>query len=215
MNQLAVGKTNPFLAAYCGMIPKGPVLFLGAGGGTEIVYLAAKGYAVCVFEQDAPTSERAQALATMAGVGVHWQHQDRSRWRLGFERWAGIIALFPKWNVGERRRLMAAVPNALAPNGSFLFEGYAEGPSGPRTLDDEELDPEDFRAELDILHLARFATVSRPVRQSTGESRPTWVLQVVGTHFDADGYALEGEHPEPGPAWRIKRQTGPQATVTN
>jgi len=188
MNHVTVGKMNPFLAAYGDMIPKGPVLFLGVGDGTDIVHLAAKGYAIHAFEQDAGSIEQARTLAAAAGVRVEWHHQERCRWRLGFEQWAGIIALFPGWPTGERRRLMTAVPNALLPNGSFLFEGYAEGPGGPNSLNDAEIDPEDFRAELDVLHFTRFSTDLRPIRQSPGCPIPTWVLQVVGTHLPA------GEH---------------------
>lgn len=197
MAHLTVGKINPFLAAHCGVIPKGPVLFLGVGDGTEIVHLAARGYVVHAFEQDASALEPARALAEAAEVSPHWHCQELGNWRLGFERWAGIVALFPGWPDGERRRLMAAVPNALMPGGSFLFEGYAEGPGGPLSLSPQELDPEDFRAELDVLHLARFAIVARPARQSGDGLLSPWVLQVVGTHLKADGDSHELEQPQP------------------
>lgn len=195
MNHVTVGKINPFLAAHCGMLPAGPVLFLGVGDGTEIVHLAVRGHAVTAFEQDAGALAHARALAAAAGVSVHWQHRERSRWRLGFEQWAGIVALFPGWPTAERRRLLGAVPNALKPGGSLLFEGFAEGPGGPLSLSDDELDPADVRAELEILHLARFATRSRPVRSAAGDLQPTWVLQVVGTHLEAAGDAEEFDQP--------------------
>jgi len=63
MNPLSVCRINPFLAAHCGMIPKGPVLFLGVGDGSEIVHLAAHGHAVHAFEQDAHAMAHARALA--------------------------------------------------------------------------------------------------------------------------------------------------------
>lgn len=198
MKNISVGKINPFLAAHYGLIPKGKVLFLGVGDGTDIVHFAANGYAVCVFEHDESAIEHAKALAVAAGVTAKWHHQALSRWRLGFEKWDGIVATFPKWPADERRRLMSAVPNALRPDGSLLFEGYAEGPCGPSSLDDDELDPDDFRAELDVLYLARFATVSRPIRQTAGHPVMTWVLQVVGTHLAVDGVELDGEYSEYG-----------------
>lgn len=214
MNHVIVGKINPFLAAHCGVIPNGPVLFLGVGDGTEIVHLAARGHAVSAFEEDGLALAHARALAAAAGVAVRWQHQERERWRLGFEQWAGIVALFPAWRTAERRRLMAAVPNALKPGGSFLFEGYAEGPGGPCSLNDEELDPEDFRDELDVLHLARFATVARPVRRNTGHMPPTWVLQVVGTHLVADDEAHELELPPTRRPWPIRQRRSASTTAT-
>lgn len=186
MYDVTIGKISHFLAAHYGVIPKGPVLFLGVGDGTEIVHLVRKGYAVSALEQDGARLEHARTLAAATGVKVHWHHQERPQWRLGFEKWAGIVALFPSWSTSERRSLMATVPNALMPGGSFLFEGHAEGPDGPQSLSDDELDPADFRAEIDVLHLARFATVSPPAHQTTRAANPTWRLQVVGTHLAAD-----------------------------
>jgi hypothetical protein len=186
MYDVTIGKISPFLAAHYGVLPKGPVLFLGVGDGTEIVHLAKRGYLVSALEQNGARLEHAQTLAAATGVKVLWHHQERSLWRLGFEKWAGIVALFPEWSTNERRRVMATVPNALMPGGSFLFEGYAEGPDGPQSLSDDELDPVDFRAEIDVLHLARFATVSPPAHQTTRSASPTWLLQVVGTHLSAD-----------------------------
>lgn len=205
MPLLTVGKINPFLAAHYGVIPKGPVLFLGVGDGNEIVHLAARGYVVHAFEQDASALEPARALAEATEVRLHLHCQELCNWRLGFERWAGIVALFPGWPDAERRRLMAAVPNALMPGGSFLFEGYAEGPGGPLSLSPQELDSEDFRAELDVLHLARFTTVARPARQSADGLVSPWVLQVVGTHLKADGDSHELDQPQPMdflPIWK-------------
>jgi len=193
MKNRTVGKINPFLAAHCGLIPKGKVLFLGAGDGTDIVHFAANGYAVCVFEHDENAIEHAKALAGAAGVTAKWHHQALPQWRLGFEKWDGIVATFPKWPADERRRLMSAVPNALRPDGSFLFEGYAEGPCGPEALDDDVLEPDDFRAELDVLYLARFSTVSRPIRQMSGQPVMTWVLQVVATHLAVEGDEQDGD----------------------
>lgn len=189
MYDVTIGKINPFLAAHYGVIPKGPVLFLGVGDGTEIVHLARKGYLVSALEQDGVCLEHAQMLAAATGVKVHWHHQAWPQWRLGFERWAGIVALFPEWPTAERRRLLASVPNALMPGGSFLFEGDAEGPDGPRSLRDDELDPIDFRADIEVLHLSRFATVSPPGNRKASAAPPTWLLQVVGTHLQADAEA--------------------------
>lgn len=175
---------NPLLGAYYGMIPEGPVLFLGGGNDLDAVQLACRGRTVTVFEEDF------QHLALIAGsaraldVKVRLHQARVGDWRLGFQRWSGIVALFGEWPVEDRRRLFTQVPNALMAGGVFLMEGRAIGPLGPMHLDDHCLDPEDVRPELEILHLARFATVYRPVTTPAGvEQIP--VLQAVGVHEEA------------------------------
>lgn len=178
--------TNPLLGAYHGMIPEGPILFLGGGNGLDAVHLACRGRSVTVFEEDfqhlAPIAGSARALDVKIRL-----HQARvADWRLGYQRWSGIVALFGEWPAEDRRRLFSQVPNALKAGGVFLMEGRAMGPFGPMHLDDYCLDPEDVRPELEILHLARFATVHRPVITAAGmEQIP--VLQAVGVHRQAVG----------------------------
>lgn len=178
-------RPNPFLAAHAGLMPAGEVLFLGAGNGSEILYLARKGYRITVFEQDEAVLALARNLALSADISVNWRLAPRRTWQLGFERWVGIVALFPRWNLAEQRRLLRSIPSALHPGGSFLFEGFAESPAGPVSLCDDEHDPEEFQCALDVLHLARCARVARP--PLPGTQGPGWVLQVVGSHLEADG----------------------------
>lgn len=184
MHSMPLGRPNPFLAAHAGLMPLGDVAVLGAGNGSEIVYLARKGYAITVFEQDEMVLAQARSLALSANVTARWQLAPRRNWQLGFERWVGIVALFPRWNMAEQRRLLRVIPSALQPGGSFLFEGYAESPTGPVSLCDDEHDPEEFQCALDVLHLSRCARVARP--PLPGTQGPGWVLQVAGSHLEAD-----------------------------
>ena len=177
---------NPLLGAYYGMIPEGPVLFLGGGDGLDAVQLACRGRSVTVFEEDF------QQLALIAGVARTLDVKVRLRqvpvvdWRLGYQRWSGIVALFGEWPAETRRRLLSQVPNALNAGGVFLMEGRAMVSLGPMHLDDHSLDPEDVRPELEILHLARFATIHRPVTTAAGVEQVP-VLQAVGVHLEASG----------------------------
>lgn len=186
MAQLGIVNINPFLAAHSGMHPKGRVLFVGAANAREIVDLAGKGHAVTVFESDPLLLARARNQAVTAGAKVQWVFQRDRQWRLGFEQWDGIVALFPRWTLAESRQFLRAVPCALKPGGSFLCEAYSAGPEGPGSLSDAEHDLEDVRASIDVLHLSRFATVPCSMRQQAVGGRPAWVLQIVGSHLEAD-----------------------------
>lgn len=181
MTPLSVVNINPFLAAHWRMIPMGRVLFLGAAHGREIVHLAAQGYAVHVADTDAAALAQARALVAAAGLTVHWQRPQQAEWRLGFEQWAGIVALFPRWTPAQGRQLLRAIPCALQPGGRFLFEAHAEGAGGPVAGNDDEFDAEDVRKAIDVLHLSRFATV-----RSQRHGNPARVLQVIGSHLAVD-----------------------------
>lgn len=182
MSRLGVVNINPFLAAHWRMIPAGRVLFLGAGHAREIVHLASQGYAVHVYDADADALAQARALVDAAGLTVEWQRRSPAEWRLGFEQWAGIVALFPCWTPAQGRRLLRAIPCALQPGGRFLFEAYAEGPRGPSADNGDQVDAEDVRKAIDVLHLSRFATV-----RSRDRDRGARVLQAIGSHPVADG----------------------------
>lgn len=186
MAQLGIVNINPFLAAHHGMLPKGRVLFVGAGSAREIVYLASKGQAVTVFESDPLVLARARTLAESAGVTVQWIYRRDGQWRPGFEQWDGIVILFPQWSLAESRRFLRAIPCALRPGGSLLCEMFAAGPTGPASLRDDEHDPEDVLASINVLHLSRFATVPCSTRRQVEPGQPAWHLQIVGSHLEAD-----------------------------
>lgn len=177
---------NPLLGAYYGMIPEGPILFLGSGNGLDAVQLACRGRAVTVFEEDFQHLALIAGSARAVDVKVRLHQAPVADWRLGYQRWSGIVALFGEWPAEDRRRLFSQVPNALKAGGVFLMEGRAMGPLGPMHLDDHCLDPEDVRPELEILHFARFATVRRPVTTAAGVEKIP-VLQAVGVHLEAVG----------------------------
>lgn len=134
---------SSFLSDHHGIIPAGPILFLGAGDSTAARELAQTGRSVTTLE--APSEHR----------------------RLGYQCWAAIISLFIEWPTPLRRRLFGQIPNALKPGGVFLMEAYAVGPSGPLCLDDGRLDPIDVRPELEMLQLARFVSAPGPDGMTT------------------------------------------------
>lgn len=203
MPALALGPCSPFLLAQADRLPAGDIAFLGAGSAAEIVHLARRGRRVTVFEADSSRLDETRRLVETAGLAADWQLAPHAAWQLGFERWSAVISLFPQWNFADQRRLLRQLPCALRPGGSFIFEGYAEGPGGPTALDNHEHDPEEFRDALDVLQLDRCARIRRPARP--GVSAPPWILQVLGRHREAEGEAREPiglQYPAPNAASR-------------
>lgn len=175
-------RINPLLAAHEPMIPAGPILFLGSGDSVDAVELARNGRAITVFDESPERLVRTATLARALGARLELHQGDAGDWRLGLERWAAIVVLFSTWPTPARRRLFGQIPNALKPGGLFILEGHAFGPEGPSDLDDNRLDPEDARPELEMLTLSRFATVSRTMATDGGAFRTAPVLQIVGIH---------------------------------
>lgn len=189
MPAIASEPGSAFLFEHADRIPAGDLAFLGAGRAAEIVHLARLGCRITVFESDSSRLDTTRDQVETAGFSADWQLTPGSGWRLGFERWSGVIALYPSWTLAEQRRLLRQVPCALKPGGCFLFEGWAEGPGGPTELDSHQHDPEEFRDALDVLQLGRCARIRRPARP--GLSASPWILQVLGRHREAEGEVRE------------------------
>jgi hypothetical protein len=181
-----LGLSNPFVRAHAGIFPRGKVLLLGAS--RNAVELAARGMSVSVFEHCPLRASQIQSEARLAGMRLDIKLMPMAQWRLGFQRWAGIVALFPEWPTLLRRQLVGAIPNALIPGGSFIFEGYAESQDAPQTYEEYAIDPDDFLPEIDVMHLSRFATVSRTIHGAAGNRKTANVLQVVATHLEASDW---------------------------
>lgn len=183
---LAARGSTPFLKAHCGMIPKGPVLFLGRGSVGDAVQMARRGRPVTIYDERPVRLAEYGVAAADADVGLKLHHGPVDDWRLGFQRWAGIVVLAGQWPAPQRRRLFAQIPNALKPGGVFLMETEVAAPIEADGLDDHRLDPEDIRPELEVLFLPRFVTLSPP--SATGAR--IWaasLLQVVGIHLEPNG----------------------------
>lgn len=183
--------SNPFVSAHTGMIPEGPVLFLGAAGGTDAAKMARQGRPVTLADDRLLASAQSGETAVAAGI----RGGQPLAWQLGYQRWAGIVALYCQWPETVWRHLMGQVPNALIPGGVLLLEGQAMGPAGPMSADDTLLDPEELRPELEILFLSRFAVVSRPLPEMG--LNPARVLQVVGVHLEPNDQSLWEAPPAP------------------
>lgn len=187
--------SNPFVSAHTGMIPEGPVLFLGAAGGADAAKMARQGRPVTLVDDRILAAEQPDKDWETSETSPGIRGDQPLAWQLGYQRWAGIVALYCQWPETVWRHLMGQVPNALIPGGVLLLEGQAMGPAGPMNTDDTLLDPEELRPELDILFLSRFAVVSRPLPEMG--LNPARVLQVVGVHLEPNDQSLWEAAPAP------------------
>ena len=99
--------------------PGGTVLDLASGNGRHARYLAGLGYRVEAVDRD---SAALSALAGVAGVSTLCADLEGSPWPCGAGRFDGVVVANYLY-----RPLMAAVLDALRPEGVLIYETFALG----------------------------------------------------------------------------------------
>ena len=157
---------GPFLGGEVGERPPGHALDLGAGEGRTALWLAGRGWRVTAVDFSDVALDRGRRRAEELGVAerIDWVCADL----LEFDPTGGpydlVLMMFIHLRQPERRRLMRAAAEALAPGGTFLIAGYdsrhrIDGQGGPR--DPEILfTPEDLVADLDGLRIERAESIT-------------------------------------------------------
>ncbi len=117
---------NPFLSGEIGEHPPGRALDLGAGEGRTTLWLAERGWDVTAVDfSDVALDRGRQRVGAVAAAGaVDWVCADL----VDYEPTAGpydlVLLLFIHLAPPERRRLLRAAADLLAPGGIVLVAGY-------------------------------------------------------------------------------------------
>ncbi len=107
-----------------GVPGSGRVLCLAEGQGRNAVYLARLGYDVTALDFSEVGLERAQELASRAGVRIHCLQADLSTYVFEPEAWDGIVSVFGHLPAPLRARVNAQLHSALKPGGWLQLVGY-------------------------------------------------------------------------------------------
>jgi 2-polyprenyl-3-methyl-5-hydroxy-6-metoxy-1,4-benzoquinol methylase len=157
---------GPFLGGEVGDRPPGHALDLGAGEGRTALWLAGRGWRVTAVDFSDVALDRGRRRAEDDGVSgqIEWVCADL----LEFDPTGGVydlvLMMFVHLRQPERRRLLRAATNTLAPGGMVLIAGYdsrhrSEGQGGVR--DPEILfTPEDLVADLHGLRVERAESIT-------------------------------------------------------
>lgn len=120
----------------------GRALDLAAGDGRNAIWLASRGWSVTAVDFSGVALRRAAAAADRAGLKVNWVQADLLEWRPE-PRSADLVALmFLHLPPEERRVVLAAAVDAVAPGGRLLIVGHdrsnlgrgVPGPGDPALL---------------------------------------------------------------------------------
>jgi len=174
---------NDFLRAQAGRIPPGPVLCLAEGEGRNAVFLASLGHPVTGVDFSREGLRKAARLAHDRGVALELVEADLAHYDLGTDRWSGIVSIFAHTPREVRRRIHAAIPQALRPGGVLVLEAYrpeqlALGTGGPP---DATLLPSlaDLRTELAGLDLEIAQEANREIHEGRYHAGKSATVQVV------------------------------------
>jgi SAM-dependent methyltransferase len=139
------------LVEYERLIPRGPVLDIGAGEGANALWLASRGFEVEAVERSATAAQRLRASASEQGLTVTIREDDLRSIDYPQARYALIVAdmvlqfLLPE----ELEAVIARCKEALVPGGLMLMSVFSvEDPAFRRhRRDSRELDRNTFYSE--------------------------------------------------------------------
>jgi 2-polyprenyl-3-methyl-5-hydroxy-6-metoxy-1,4-benzoquinol methylase len=118
-------QANDFLVENVTQFPKhGEILSLAEGEGRNAVFLAEQGFRVTGVDGSAVGLEKANMLAKQRGVSIATVVADLADYNLGTARWDGIVSIWCHTPPTLRKRLHAAVVQALKPGGVLVLESY-------------------------------------------------------------------------------------------
>jgi SAM-dependent methyltransferase len=166
---------NRFLVAEAATLPAGRALDLACGEGRNAVWLAERGWRVTGVDFSEVGLEKARALANARGVQAEWVVADLLRYTPEPRAYDLVLVFYLQVPAAERRGIVLAAADAVAPGGLFLLvahdrsnlgRGYG-GPQDPTVL----YTAGDVGADLDEsgLQIERAETVRRAVATPNGE----------------------------------------------
>jgi SAM-dependent methyltransferase len=161
---------NRFLVAETGGLQPGKALDLACGEGRNAIWLAERGWHVTAVDYSEVAIEKARRRAAEEGVEVDFHVQDLLAFEPERRAYDLVAVLYLQIPASERRQVLAAAAEAVAPAGTLLLVGHdllnaTEGVGGPR--DPNVLyTPEDIVAELPGLEIEKAERVLRDVENA-------------------------------------------------
>lgn len=174
---------NSFLAEHAASIPAGRVLCLAEGEGRNAVHLAGLGFEVVAVDSSAVGLDKAERLATEAGVAIETAVADLAKFDVPENSFTGVVSIFCHLPPPLRADLHRRVVRGLQPGGTLLLEGFT-----PEQLDYRTGGPPDaalmmtlseLRRELDGLDIVLGRELIRPVHEGRLHHGDSAVVQVV------------------------------------
>jgi SAM-dependent methyltransferase len=173
---LWTAEPNRFVVAETADLAPGAALDLACGEGRNAVWLAERGWRVTGVDFSDVAIAKARALAEGRGVEGEWVVADLVGYRPEPGAFDLVLLLYFQVPEDERRLIVRAAADAVAPGGTFLLvahdrrnleSGYG-GPQYPEVL----YTPEEVVADLagvDGIDVERAELVRRPVATPEGE----------------------------------------------
>jgi SAM-dependent methyltransferase len=177
---------NAFLKSQAHLLPQsGAALAVADGEGRNGVWLAERGLDVLSIDWSPTALRKAQALAAQRGVTLRAVEVDVVQWQWPVAQFDVVAAIFIQFlTPDERRRVFAAMRNALKPGGLLLIEGYRPeqlnyktgGPSQVENLYTRAL----LDAEFGSLCELQITEHDSMTREGTGHVGMAALIDVVG-----------------------------------
>jgi SAM-dependent methyltransferase len=172
---LWTAQPNRFLVAEAADLTPGRALDLACGEGRNAVWLAEHRWQVDGVDFSDVALAKARELAAVRGVEIAWTQADLIEYRPERGRYDLVLLFYLQLPAPERRRIVRAAADAVAPGGRLLLVAHDSsnlehghgGPQDPAVL----YTAADAAADLDGsgLEIERAELVERPVKTPDGD----------------------------------------------
>lgn len=131
---------NDFMAEQIPQLPKGRILFPGAGEGRDAVYAAKLGWEVHAFDLSEQGQAKALKLASHEKTRIHFKVSDASLVKFPIASFDVIALTYFHLPVEIRVAFYANCISWLKPGGRILLEGFSKkqqglSSGGPKNID--------------------------------------------------------------------------------
>jgi SAM-dependent methyltransferase len=133
---------NPTLTRAVGHVAPGRALELGAGSGTNAVWLAQRGWRVTAVDWSSVALANARRQADEAGVELDTQERNMFEWQPPAGAFDLVLLVYLQMPAPQRRQVYPAAARAVAPDGLLLVVAHDPSnvvPGRPSHPDPERL----------------------------------------------------------------------------
>ncbi len=175
---------NLFFREQLKNLVPGKILFPAEGEGRNAVYAAEKGWDVTAFDSSTEARKKAENLALLRGVRLHYLTTDYENAVFRPESFDCIVLIYAHMHPAFRRSSHQKLATFLKPGGALILEGFSKkqilnSTGGPRNVQ-MLFSEEELRADFGTFTELNIAETEIQLEEGLHHQGPASVIRLAG-----------------------------------